>query len=125
MYQALFFFPFRAKEAKKIITPDLRLCPYMYSALACLYVGMFNRVTKNFLEELWRAKRVCGAPWVSKSTHPRKFGNHVTVHRPPARPLPVRPHHRATNVQSHTFYLVWEHWKIDIAHILHINVVIN
>ena len=21
-----------------------------------------------------------GAPWVSKSTHPRKFGNHVTVH---------------------------------------------
>ena len=90
MYQALFFFPFRAKEAKKIITPDLRLCPYMYSALACLYVGMFNRVTKNFLEELWRAKRVCGAPWVSKSTHPRKFGNHVTVHRPPARCPSVR-----------------------------------
>ena len=28
-----------------------------------------------------------GAPWVSKSTHPRKFGNHVTVHRP----LPARP----------------------------------
>ena len=22
-----------------------------------------------------------GAPWISKSTHPRKFGNHVTVHR--------------------------------------------
>ena len=22
-----------------------------------------------------------GAPWVSKSTHPRKFGNQVTVHR--------------------------------------------
>ena len=39
------------------------------------------------LAELWRAKRVCGAPWVSKYTHPRKFGNHVTVHRPPvARP---------------------------------------
>ena len=34
--------------------------------------------------ELWGAKRACGAPWVSKSTHPRKFGNHVTVHRPPA-----------------------------------------
>ena len=30
-------------------------------------------------------KRSCGAPWVSKSTHPRKFGNHVTVHRPPSR----------------------------------------
>ena len=45
------------------------------------------------IAELWRAKRACGAPWVSKSTHPRKFGNHVTVHRP----LPVRPHHRETN----------------------------
>ena len=30
------------------------------------------------------------APWLSKSTHPRKFGNHVTV----------RPHHRKTNVYS-------------------------
>ena len=30
-------------------------------------------------------KRACGAPWVSKSTHPRTFGNHVTVHRPPSR----------------------------------------
>ena len=28
--------------------------------------------------------RVGGAPLLSKSTHPRKFGNHVTVHRPPA-----------------------------------------
>ena len=26
------------------------------------------------------AKRACGASWVSKSTHPRKFGNDVTVH---------------------------------------------
>ena len=48
-------------------------------------------ISKRFpgmvLAELWRAKRGCGAPWVSKSTHPRKFGNHVTVHRPqPARP---------------------------------------
>ena len=34
------------------------------------------------------------APWVSQSTHPRKFGNHVTVHRPPTadrRPLTDRP----------------------------------
>ena len=54
------------------------------------------------IAELWRAKRACGAPCVSKSTHPRKFSNHVTVHRPPALP-PVRPHHRKTNVQSHTF----------------------
>ena len=64
------------------------------------------------------------APCVTKSTHPRKFGNYVTVHRPPALP-PARPHHRKTNVQSHTFLLVWEHGKTDIAHILHINVVIN
>ena len=42
-----------------------------------------------------RAKR---APWVSKSSHHRKFGNHVTVRRP----QPVRPHHRYTNVYSHT-----------------------
>ena len=29
--------------------------------------------------------RVCvgGAPLLRKSTHPRKFGNHVTIHRPP------------------------------------------
>ena len=39
------------------------------------------------LAELWRAKEACGAPWVSKSTHPSKFGNHVTVHCP----LPARP----------------------------------
>ena len=32
-----------------------------------------------------RAKRACGAPWVNKSTHPRKFGNHVTD-RPSDRP---------------------------------------
>ena len=32
-----------------------------------------------------RAKRACGAPWVNKSTHPGKFGNHVTD-RPTDRP---------------------------------------
>ena len=32
------------------------------------------------------------APWASKSTHPRKFGTHVTVHR-----TNNRPHHRHTN----------------------------
>ena len=31
------------------------------------------------------AKRASGAPWVNKSTHPRKFGNHVTD-RPTDRP---------------------------------------
>ena len=48
-----------------------------------------------------RAKRACGAPWVNKSTHPRKLGNHVTD-RPSDRAT-VRPHHRHTNVYSHTF----------------------
>ena len=33
------------------------------------------------------AKRASGAPWVSKSTHPRKFGYHVTVHRPSVRTI--------------------------------------
>ena len=33
------------------------------------------------------AKRASGAPWVSKSTHPRKIGNHVTVHRPSVRTI--------------------------------------
>ena len=48
-------------------------------------------ISTSLIAELWRAKRACGAPWVSKSTHPRKYGNHVTVHRPPARPPAARP----------------------------------
>ena len=35
--------------------------------------------------DLKEPKMNSGAPWVSKSTHPRKFGNHVTVHRPSVR----------------------------------------
>ena len=62
------------------------------------YWGEGVPAIRDIIAELWRAKRACGAPWVSKSTHPRKFGNHVTVHRPPAHSLPVRPHHRETNV---------------------------
>ena len=40
----------------------------------------------------------CGAPQLSNSTHPRKFGYHVTVHRQSDRPS-VRPHHRNTNIK--------------------------
>ena len=58
--------------------------------------------------------RASGAPWVSKSTHPRKFGHHVTVHRTNERPS--RPLDRHTNVQRHTFWQVWEHRKTDILH---------
>ena len=43
-------------------------------------------------EDLAQA-RASGAPWVTKSTHPRKFGNHVTLHQSPPT---VRPHHRYT-----------------------------
>ena len=67
---------------------------------------------KSYSRALSRAKLVSGAqtpatqatPRVSKSTHTRKFCNHVTVHRPVA----VRPHHRYTNVYSHAFLLLWD-----------------
>ena len=75
-------------------------CYAILTAIAAIaYKFLQVYVSVELIAELWRAKRACGAPWVSKSTHPRKFGNHVTVRRP----LPVRPHHRETNVQSHTF----------------------
>ena len=35
---------------------------------------------KNYSGALVREARASEAPWVSKFTHPRKFGNHVTVH---------------------------------------------
>ena len=58
------------------------------------------------LAELWQAKRASGAPWVSKSTHPRKFGNHVAVHRPPAaRPSAARPFAPQGNQCSITHFL--------------------
>ena len=48
------------------------------------YLEIMETLFRNvILAEVWCAKRACGAQWVSKSTHPRKFGNHVTVHRPP------------------------------------------
>ena len=34
-----------------------------------------------FSQATTRAKSASGAPWVSKSTHPKKVGNQVTVHR--------------------------------------------
>ena len=80
------------------------------------------------IAELWHAKRACGAPWVSKIYPSQKIWwsrDRATSARPPARCPPVRLQHRATNAQSHPFLLVWEHRKTDIAHILHINVVIN
>ena len=66
-----------------------------------------------------RAKRSSRAPWVSKSTHPGKFGNQVTVHR-----TNDRPSIRTTGILmlpvtlSSYFGSPGENW-------LHINVVIN
>ena len=59
----------------------------MMLLLLMMMIMMIVMTMMIMIAELWRAKRACGAPCVSKSTHPRKFGNHVTVHRPqPARP---------------------------------------
>ena len=57
--------------------------------------------------------RVGGAPWLSKSTHPRKFGNHVTVHRPPT-DRPSAPQENQC-LLSH-IYLVWEPKRKLIVH---------
>ena len=65
---------------------NLRLLHFFLS-LSTLFIYSPIIVKINIVAELWRAKRACGAPWGSKSTHRRKCGNHVTVHRPqPARP---------------------------------------
>ena len=54
-----------------------------------------------------------GAPRLSKSTHPRKFGNHVTVHRPPT-DRPSAPQENQC-LLSH-IYLVWEPKRELIVH---------
>ena len=46
----------------------------------------YSLICFNIIAELWRAKRACGAPWISKSTHPRKFGNQTVHPLPAARP---------------------------------------
>ena len=64
------------------------LLRYLVTMIPCYSVTLLLCYSVTLLlAELWHAKRAWGAPWVSKSTHPKKFGNHVTVHRPqPARP---------------------------------------
>ena len=54
-----------------------------------------------------------GAPRLSKSTYPRKFGNHVTVHRPPT-DRPSAPQENQC-LLSH-IYLVWEPKRKLIVH---------
>ena len=77
-----------------IYEPELLYKLWLHKLIACWHI----------IAGLWRAKRACRAPWVSKSTHARKFGNHVPVHRPPARSLPVRPHYRDTNAKFGVVY---------------------
>ena len=50
----------------------------------------------------------------------RICSNHETLHWPPA----IRPHHRHTNVYSHTFWLLWEP-RESRRKWLHIKAVIN
>ena len=59
------------------------------------YVGFHHKHEELVIyrSSLAREVRARGAPCVSKCTHPRKFNNHETVHRPP-----VRPQHRHTKV---------------------------
>ena len=40
---------------------------------------------------LAREAHASGAPWVREYTHPRKFGNHVTVHWQPTTDRPSAP----------------------------------
>ena len=51
------------------------------------YIQVLNLI---ILELHACAARAGGAPYLSKSTHPRKFGNHVTVRRLPT-DLPSAP----------------------------------
>ena len=71
----------------------------MMLLLLMMMIMMIVMTMMIMIAELWRAKRACGAPCVSKSTHPRKFGNYVTVHRPPALP-PSRPSVRPSTPQE-------------------------
>ena len=89
----------------------LNICPPSIKFTQCQTVlrNSLKESPNHSLKGLWkssschtnsgapRAKRAYGAPWVNKSTHRRKFGNHVTDR------TTVRPHHRHTNVYSHTF----------------------
>ena len=95
--------PISAKPGLKILFHLLYLPSY-----ALLRVTFYVIITESrgnntavFVAELQArrfASRVRGSPWLRKSTHPRKFRNHVTVRR-----TTVRPHHRQTNVYFHTF----------------------
>ena len=61
-----------------------KVCPTLH------FVTTFPHMQRAFFSRVDsgapRVKRASGAPWVNKSTHPRKFGNHRPTDR-----LTVRP----------------------------------
>ena len=60
-------------------------CPEI--GYCCSWIWWQLEKTRGVIAELSRTQSSgSGAPCVKKSIHPRKFGNHVTVHRPPERP---------------------------------------
>ena len=61
----------------QVSTLWVRVIFWRYSLTSC-YFSNDRRLKFNFFSGAPRAKRARGAPLVSKSTHPRKFGNHVT-----------------------------------------------
>ena len=80
---------FQAREAIKQLAERCELASWQSSLCAfCLSFFLFFFFSFLLLAlfpfslNLLRA-RVGGAPLLSKSTHCRKFDNHVTVHRPP------------------------------------------
>ena len=82
-----------------------------------LYYRHFEIAEFSQYQYEWSSTRAGGAPYLSKSTLPRKFGNHEIVHRPST----VRPHlgiPMFTLTLSSYFGSLGENW-------LHINVVIN
>ena len=87
-----------------------KVCPSLH------FVTTFPRMQRAFFSRVDsgapRVKRASGAPWVNKSTHPRKFGNHVTDR------LTVRPHHRHANVYSHFLATLGAQEKADCTPLL-------
>ena len=59
----------------------LNFCVRGQFEIKIIIVWGHNDIDTTYLIAALHA-RVGGAPLLSKSTHPRKFGNHVTVHRP-------------------------------------------
>ena len=87
-----------------------KVCPSLH------FVTTFPHIQRAFFSRVDsgapRVKRASGAPWVNKSTHPRKFGNHVTDR------LTVRPHHRHANVYSHFLATLGAQEKADCTPLL-------